>query len=139
MYENASSLLCGVAEDRRNSPRVLVVDDNRDAAEMLSTILEAESIEARVAYTGAHALDLAWTWSPDVILLDLAMPGLDGFDVVRRIRSEELFDHVGVIAVSGRSYSPEQARDAGFIDFIRKPGSRDMIISAIYKHWHDRH
>ncbi|MGZ5156091.1 MAG: hybrid sensor histidine kinase/response regulator [Caldimonas sp.] len=102
---------------------VLVVDDNRDAAESLAMLLELTGHEVRVAHDGAEALDLAAGRPPHVVLLDLGLPGMDGFEVARRLRAIPAMADAQLIAVTG--YGQESDRQAtqaaGFTNHLTKP------------------
>jgi len=81
--------------------RVLVVDDNSDAADGLATILRFSGHELRIAYDGPAALAVAQTFRPHVVLLDLGLPGMDGYEVARRLRQKPEFKEVCIAAVTG--------------------------------------
>ena len=106
-----------------SSERVLIVDDNRDAAESLAMLVELIGNEAQVAYDGASALALLDDFRPSLILLDLTMPGLSGFDVARAVRARAAHAGIRLVALSGRSVDEirEQTRAAGFDGQVVKP------------------
>jgi CheY-like chemotaxis protein len=81
--------------------KVLIVDDNRDAAMSLSMLTSLWGHDSRIAYDGQEALELADDFVPDVVLLDLAMPRMDGFEACRQIRERVWGDRVAVIAITG--------------------------------------
>lgn len=103
--------------------RVLVADDNQDALESLALLLEVSGHEARRASDGGEALREAAAWLPDVVLLDIGMPILDGYEVARRIRSEPWGARMLIVAISGWGQSEDRKRatDAGFDLHFRKP------------------
>ena len=105
------------------SRRVLVVDDNRDAVESLSMLLRLLGADVRTAYDGPNALSLLEQFVPDVILLDLGMPGMDGLEVARRIRKQPALDEVKLIALSGWGQDADRVRSraAGFDHHLVKP------------------
>jgi CheY-like chemotaxis protein len=88
---------------------VLVADDNKDAASSLSVLLKLVGFDVETVHDGHDAVAVARDTSPDVILLDIGLPGLDGFQVAERLRGDERFKHSLMIAASG--YSPEMFRD----------------------------
>jgi CheY-like chemotaxis protein len=103
--------------------RVLVADDNCDGADILSMILKLWGHGVCVAYAGSAALQLAFAYQPDVLLLDVAMPRLSGYDLARRIRREACFEDALLIAVTG--YADQAHRllgeAAGFDHYLVKP------------------
>ncbi|MGH7271136.1 MAG: response regulator, partial [Polyangiaceae bacterium] len=113
--------------------RVLVVDDNEDAAEMLRDWLIASGHEASAVHDGASALDAAARVAPEVVLLDLGLPVMDGFEVARRLRAQATFDATTIVAVTGYGQSPDKARsaDAGFDAHLVKPVDLDVLERLI--------
>ncbi|MEO7391103.1 MAG: ATP-binding protein, partial [Ramlibacter sp.] len=109
--------------------RIVVADDNVDAAESLSLMLEMAGHETRTAHDGEEAFRIASEFRPDVMVLDIAMPGLDGHDLARRIRSEAWGNSVLLIAASGwgQNESKQQSRDAGFNHHLVKPIEFDAL------------
>lgn len=103
--------------------RVLVVDDNRDAAASLTMILSMWGHEARTAHDGLEAVELADAFRPDVILLDIGLPKLNGYDVCRRIRGQSWGRNVLIAAVTGWGQDKDklQADNAGFDCHFTKP------------------
>ena len=103
--------------------RVLIVDDNHDAAESLAMLVELLGKEAAVAYDGASALSLLDEYRPRLILLDLTMPGMSGFEVARAVRARAAHAGIRLVALSGRSADETQAetRAAGFDGQVVKP------------------
>ena len=103
--------------------RVLLVDDNHDAADSLRELLELWGHQIAVAYGGAEALALAPSFRPDLVLCDLAMPGMDGPTVCERLHQNPALAGVRWIAVTGYHSSPirERATAAGFSGFLLKP------------------
>jgi CheY-like chemotaxis protein len=109
--------------------RVLVVDDNHDGADSLLLVLQAYGHEARAAYDGESGLKLAREFRPDVVLLDLGMPGLDGYEVARRLRHDEGLHDALLVAVTG--WGEEEARrrsaEAGFDLHLLKPADLGQL------------
>ncbi|WP_334186605.1 hybrid sensor histidine kinase/response regulator [Noviherbaspirillum sp.] len=103
--------------------RVLVVDDNVDAAELLASGLRATGHEVQTAYTGRSALALMWSFAPDVAILDIGMPEIDGYQLARAIRDQNTGWTGQLIALSGygQVQDKEQALAAGFDHHITKP------------------
>ena len=103
--------------------RVLVVDDNRDAAETLTTFLEMLGWQARTAYDGNDALAAAQSFAPDVVLLDIGLPGMDGYEVARALRADPQVGRARLIALTGWGAEDDRRRAmaAGFDHHLTKP------------------
>jgi PAS domain S-box-containing protein len=103
--------------------RILVVDDNADAADGMALIFEMGGDTVRVAYDGEPALEIAGEFRPEVVLLDLGMPGLDGYEVARRLRRAPETHHAFLIAMTGWGQPQDRLRSmqAGFHRHIVKP------------------
>ena len=121
----ARSSAGGAAGPVASRHRVLVVDDNRDAADLLASLLDTAGHESRVAYDGPAALDLADKFEPEIGLLDIGLPTMDGFELARRLRANPRLRGMRLIAVTGyaRERDRERARAAGFDDHLAKPVS----------------
>ena len=100
--------------------RILVVDDHRDGAESLARLLQVMGHETAVAYDGLAAVSVAETFRPEVVLLDLGLPGIDGCDAARRIRAEPWGKEMVLIAATGWGQR-ERTREAGFDHHMIKP------------------
>jgi CheY-like chemotaxis protein len=109
--------------------RILVVDDNRDAADMLATLLATLGATTHVAHSGDAALSVLESFRPDVVLLDIGMPDLDGYEVARRIRAHPEHCHALLIALTGWGQAQDQARSraAGFDHHLIKPLDVDRL------------
>ncbi len=103
--------------------KVLVVDDNEDAAQTLATVLEMTGRRTEVVYDGAKVLEAALAFRPDVILLDIGLPGLSGYEVARQLRSDPRFARTVLIAVTGWGSADDRRRssEAGFDEHLTKP------------------
>ena len=103
--------------------RLLVVDDNTDAASSFATLLELQGHAVRVAHSGMEALEVAKEYRPDVVFLDIGMPGMDGFEVARRMRKESGLENVVLAAVTGWGQQEDRRRTAaaGFDYHLVKP------------------
>jgi two-component system CheB/CheR fusion protein len=113
--------------------RVLVVDDNADVADSLAMLLELSSHEVRAVYSGADALDALAVFRPDVVLLDIGLPTMTGYEVVRRIRGCEEGRRALVVAVTGYG-QPEDRRlslEAGFDHHLVKPVDLDALLALL--------
>ena len=103
--------------------RILVVDDNRDAAHSLGLMLELQGHETRTAYDGCDALETAETYRPDVVLLDLGMPRMNGYDTCHALRERDWGRHATVVALTGWGQDEDRRRtaEAGFDFHLVKP------------------
>ena len=111
------------------SLRVLVVDDNKDAVQMLEMLLEMSAHDVRTAHDGPAALEAALLHRPHVVLLDIGLPGLDGYEVARKIREQAIFKDVVLIATTGYGQDRDRQRshDAGFDHHLVKPLDFDTL------------
>ena len=109
--------------------RFLVVDDNHDAADSLAMLLQAEGAEVRIAYDGPAALATLDSMRPDVVLMGLGMPGMDGCEVARRIRADQRFRGVRLVALTGWGQESDRlrTRDSGFDHHLTKPVDYAML------------
>jgi CheY-like chemotaxis protein len=107
--------------------QVLVVDDNRDAADSLAQLVTLFGHRVAVAYDGPTALISARECEPDVVLCDIGLPGMDGYEVARRMRAEH--PPVRMVAISGYAQAEDrrQAAEAGFEAHLAKPPKPDEI------------
>jgi ADP-ribose pyrophosphatase len=114
--------------------RALVIEDNRDAAESLHLLLEQLGCEAAIADTGPAGVDAAHSAPPDIVFCDIGLPGLDGYEVARRIRSEEWGTRVVLVAVTGygREEDRRKAEAAGFDMHFVKPAD-PATITRLFK------
>ncbi len=103
--------------------RILVVDDIAANLRLLEAKLLHEYYEVSVASSGAEALSVAQSWSPDVVLLDVMMPGMDGYEVCRRLKAQPATAHVPIVMVTALTDQAERVRglEAGADDFLSKP------------------
>ena len=114
--------------------RVLVVDDNLDAAEMLGEALRHEGHEVREAYDGLQALVAAAQFQPQLVLLDLGLPGMDGFEIARRLRADPQFgETLKIVALTGYGQEQDRRRTAevGIDRHLVKPVSLDAILEVL--------
>ena len=118
------------------SPRILVVDDNRDSADSLSKLLRLSGYDARAVYDGFAALREVESFRPDVVVLDIAMPGLDGFEVARRLRALPALQGVLLIAVTGYGQIQDRVASvlAGIDHHIVKPVNTEVLLKLIKAH-----
>jgi CheY-like chemotaxis protein len=108
---------------------VLVVDDNRDAADSLAMLLEFEGCTVSTASDGAEALDAFDRIQPEIVLLDIGLPDIDGYEVARRIRSRQRPRKTMLIALTGwgQEQDKRRAAQAGFDEHLTKPVNLDLL------------
>jgi len=114
-------------------PKVTIVDDDRDTREMLTLALELEDFEVSQAANGLRLISAMHVDRPDVILLDVMMSWIDGFELCRAIKKNPTFGDIPVIFISARK-SPEDERtglEAGALDYFTKPLDVDRLIARI--------
>jgi PleD family two-component response regulator len=129
-------------------PRVLIADDNVQGVELLEAYLSASGYELRTASDGEQTLQQIAAWQPDLILLDIMMPRLSGFEVCKRLRAEPATRDVAVLMITAldQPSDMERAVEVGADDFISKPITksalllrvRSMLRSRMYKRQLDR-
>ena len=120
--------------------RILVVDDNQDAASLTADALARLGHDVRVAFDGHSALAMVHEFAPEIVLLDLGLPGMDGYEVARRLRAE-LLHHVEIIAVTGygQALDRQRSKEARFESHLVKPvdiATLQRSIDASWKRWH---
>jgi two-component system, cell cycle response regulator DivK len=113
--------------------KVLVVDDYDDAREMYAEYLEFLGYEVHTARNGQEALERARESHPDVILMDLSLPVLSGWDATQQLKSDAATRDIPVMALTGHVFteSSDKARDVGCDDFVPKPALPDTVASRI--------
>ena len=113
--------------------RILIVDDNRDSADSLTTLLKLMGNEAQAAYDGEQALEAAARMQPDVVLLDIGMPKLNGYDACRRIREQPWGQKMVLIALTGWGQEKDRrrAQEAGFDQHLVKPVNPDALMKLL--------
>jgi CheY-like chemotaxis protein len=123
----------GPASRRGGKRRILVVDDNRDAAETLCDLLDLWGHETVEANDGRSALEAVKRYDPELILLDLSMPGMDGYEVARRLQEEHLLGTITLIALTGYGQAEDRrrTREAGFHHHLTKPVDPETLRALI--------
>jgi CheY-like chemotaxis protein len=120
------------SESAASSDCILVVDDIADNSFLLQTVLEGEGYQVDVADNGSTALDKIVAHPPDLVLLDVMMPGMSGFEVTRRIRQNPSLPFIPILLITGYTEpTPADGFDAGADGFIRKPIDFDDLLQRI--------
>jgi signal transduction histidine kinase/CheY-like chemotaxis protein len=118
---------------KRESKRILVVDDNDDAADLLSMVLNQAGHLTNTAHDGPSAIAAAEAWSPQIVFLDIGLPGMSGYDVARRLRSDPRFSNTALIALTGWGTQADKRKavDAGFDVHLTKPVDARTVQGAL--------
>jgi DNA-binding response OmpR family regulator len=122
-----------MAEERPHKPRVIIVDDDRDTREMLTLALELEDFEVGQAANGLRLISAMHVDRPDVILLDVMMSWIDGFELCRAIKKNPTFADIPVIFISARKSAEDERTGlaAGAVAYFSKPIDMDGLVSRI--------
>ncbi len=122
--------------DRDGSPLILIVDDSVTNLQVLGSMLREHKYKTAVAEDGEAALAFVKRRQPDLILLDIAMPGLDGFDVCTRLKESPAYASIPVVFLSVRTETSEKVRafKSGGVDYIAKPFQREEVVARIEAH-----
>lgn len=120
-----------MSDDR--APLILVVDDNPDGRDLVVEFMRHAGYRTIEAHTGPDALELALTAGPDLVILDLSLPGMDGWEVTERMRADPRTRHTAVIALTAHAQEEPlaRAREAGCDLTITKPFMADELLEAI--------
>jgi len=115
---------------------VLIVDDNQDIRDLFPIVIRMEGCTVVTADNGVQAIEKSALYSPDLILMDIRMPVMDGYEATRRILSTPQFAHTPVVAVSahGDGNWEKRAREAGCVEWVRKPLDPSQIHDIIGKY-----
>jgi CheY-like chemotaxis protein len=117
----------------RSGRRLLIVDDNQDAANSLALLLSMKGHEVKVAFSGSAALDITMSYSPEVVFLDIGMPGMDGYEVARRMRQQPGLEKVVLAALTGWGQQEDRRRtmEAGFNHHLVKPPELKLLEGVL--------
>jgi two-component system cell cycle response regulator DivK len=118
------------------SKLILVVEDHEDNRRMLRDLLTSVGIEMREAVTGIEGVAMAKALRPDLILMDIQLPGIDGYEATRRIKAEPALESVPIIVVTSYALSGDQnkAFAAGCAAYVSKPYSPRQLLATIREH-----
>jgi CheY-like chemotaxis protein len=115
------------------APLILVVDDYQDAREMYAEYLQFSGFRVAEARNGNEAIEQAFALKPDLILMDLSLPGMDGWEATRQLKSDERTKHIPVVALTGHALAgaSEGAKRAGCDSFVTKPCLPDDLVVEV--------
>lgn len=122
---------------------ILVVDDQPQNARLLDAVLSPHGYDVRHAASGAEALEQAWAADPDLVLLDVSMPGMNGYEVCRRLRADERTAFLPIVMVTAhQDEARANALEVGADDFVTKPFDRQELLARVrsllrIKRYHD--
>ena len=116
-------------------PLILVVDDYQDAREMYSEYLKASGFRVAEARTGLEAVSKAHELQPDCILMDLSLPGIDGWEATRQLKADRSTTHIPIVAITGHTseLASRDAHAAGCSSFVLKPALPDAVVAEVKK------
>ncbi|MGI8782663.1 MAG: response regulator [Acidobacteriota bacterium] len=111
--------------------RILVVDDNDDATDILAQLLKLKGHDVRSERDGPSALKMAAAFQPEFILLDIGLPGMDGYEVARRVRQAPVLSKVTLVALTGygQERDRQQSKSAGFDHHLVKPVDPEALLA----------
>jgi CheY-like chemotaxis protein len=114
-------------------PLILVVDDYQDAREMYAEYLQFSGFRVAEARNGNEAVEQAFALRPDLILMDLSLPGMDGWEATRRLKSDDATKHIPIVALTGHALAgaSEGAKRAGCDSFVTKPCLPDDLVVEV--------
>ena len=117
----------------QNAPLILVVDDYQDAREMYAEYLQFSGFRVAEARNGNEAVEQAFALKPDLILMDLSLPGMDGWEATRRLKADDTTKHIPIVALTGHALAgaSEGARRAGCDSFVTKPCLPDDLVVEV--------
>jgi two-component system cell cycle response regulator DivK len=117
----------------REQPLVLVVEDYQDAREMYAAYLQFSGFDVAEAGNGVEAIEKTHELLPDIVLMDLALPRMDGWEATRRLKNDERTRHIPIVALTGHALAghAEGAREAGCDAFVTKPCLPDALVAEI--------
>jgi len=116
-----------------NSAKILVVDDEPNIVLILEFLLQREGYHVEKAYNGLQALELADTFQPDIIVLDVMMPGMDGFEVARKMRSNPVLESAKIVFLTAKG--TQRDKESGYANgaeyYMIKPFDNDEFVNTI--------
>ena len=120
---------------KKEKLRVLLVDDEKEFVESLSERLELRNLKAKVAYDGEQALQAVQEDKPDVMILDLRMPGIDGIEVLRKMKKDHPKVPVVILTGHGTDKDKKEVLRLGASAYLQKPVDVDQLVGTLHKVW----
>jgi two-component system cell cycle response regulator DivK len=117
----------------QHAPLILVVDDYQDAREMYAEYLQFSGFRVAEARNGNEAVEQAFALKPDLILMDLSLPGMDGWEATRRLKADATTKHIPIVALTGHALAgaSDGAKRAGCDSFVTKPCLPDDLVVEV--------
>jgi DNA-binding response OmpR family regulator len=118
------------------SKKILIVDDEKDIVETLKFILESEGFDCIVAYDGEEALNLAKNESPDLIVLDVMLPKINGYKVCRLLKFDTKYKHIPILMVTARTQEEDKiiGEETGADEYVTKPFDIETLTKLVNKY-----
>lgn len=116
--------------------RILIVDDERDIVETIQFRLEVEGFECLVAYDGEEAFLKAKRENPDLILLDIMLPKINGYQMCRLLKSEQEYSHIPIIMLTAKTQESDKfwGKESGADDYVTKPFEMEKLVQIIHEY-----
>ena len=116
-----------------DKPTVLIAEDEETIVESLAFLMEKEGFNVRIATNGQSAIDMISQYRPDMVLLDVMMPGRDGFDVARTVRANSRTQHIPIMMLTARTREIDRRKglELGVDDFVTKPFSTRDVVARV--------
>lgn len=123
-----------------NKKRVLIVDDEADIVETIKFNLELENIECIEAYDGEEALSKAKKENPDLILLDIMLPKINGYKIARLLKFDESYKNIPIIMLTARTQKTdiELGEETGADEYVTKPFDMDMLVALVKRYLNEK-
>jgi CheY-like chemotaxis protein len=125
--------LPGSSPREAEGPTILVAEDHRDSRDALRTLLEASGYQVHLAVDGAEAVEQAHALRPDLILMDIMMPRLDGLAATKLLRADPDFSSTPILALTAMDGAREAVMEAGCDDYLRKPIDVASFFEAVHR------
>ncbi len=122
--------------DNLGNGNILIVDDNIKNIELAVSLLQSENYEIAIANSGKEALEILTEFKPDLILLDVMMPEMDGFEVCRLLKSKEAYKQIPIVFLTAKSETEDMIKGfkSGGVDYIKKPFNQDELLVRVSTH-----